>query len=90
MLIHELIQLRAGVAPQHIALHDGGREMAYAALTKEVTCAANLFLNLGLDRRERVAVYMDKRIDTVVALFGTAAAGGVFVPVNPLLRPEQV
>jgi acyl-CoA synthetase (AMP-forming)/AMP-acid ligase II len=26
----------------------------------------------------------------VVAVFGAAAAGGVFVPVNPLLKPEQV
>lgn len=90
MLIHELIQHRAGVAPQHIALHDGAREIAYAALAAEVRCAANLFLGLGLDRNDRVAVYMDKRIDTVVALFGAAAAGGVFVPVNPLLKPEQV
>jgi acyl-CoA ligase (AMP-forming) (exosortase A-associated) len=90
MLIHELIQHRAGVAPQHTALHDGAREIAYAALATEVTCAANLFLGLGLDRNDRVAVYMEKRIDTVVALFGAAAAGGVFVPVNPLLRSEQV
>jgi acyl-CoA ligase (AMP-forming) (exosortase A-associated) len=90
MLIHELILDRVDVAPQHIALRDSGRELAYAALAEEITCAANLFLNLGLDRRERVAVYMDKRIDTVIALFGAAAAGGVFVPVNPLLRPEQV
>ena len=90
MLIHELIQHRAGATPQHTALQDGEREITYAVLAKEITCAANLFLNLGLDHRERVAIYMDKRIDTVVALFGTAAAGGVFVPVNPLLRPDQV
>ena len=33
---------------------------------------------------------MEKRVDTVIAVFGAAAAGGVFVPVNPLLKPEQV
>lgn len=90
MLIHELILHHVDTATQHIALRDNARQVAYAALAEEVTCAANLFLGLGLDRRERVAVYMDKRIDTVVALFGTAAAGGVFVPVNPLLKSEQV
>jgi acyl-CoA synthetase (AMP-forming)/AMP-acid ligase II len=31
-----------------------------------------------------------KRFETVVAAFGAAAAGGVFVPVNPLLKPAQV
>ena len=25
-----------------------------------------------------------------IAAFGTAAAGGVFVPLNPLLKPDQV
>jgi len=37
-----------------------------------------------------VAVYMEKRIENVAAMFGASAAGCVFVPVNPLLKPEQV
>ena len=45
---------------------------------------------LGLSCGDRVAVYLDKRIETVTALFGVSAGGGVFVPVNPLLRPRQV
>lgn len=90
MLIHELIRQQAETAPRRTALRDHSREVDYAALAKDVACAANLFLGLGLGRHERVAVYMDKRIDTVAALFGAAAAGGAFVPVNPLLKPEQV
>src|SRR5919107_37153 len=39
---------------------------------------------------ESVAVYLDKRVETVTAIFGASAAGGVFVPVNPLLRARQV
>jgi acyl-CoA ligase (AMP-forming) (exosortase A-associated) len=45
---------------------------------------------LGLQRGERVGIFLDKRIETVVSVFGTSAAGGVFVPVNPVLRPKQV
>ena len=90
MLLHELILHNANVAPQSIALSDGGREVIYADLAEEITSASNLFLSLGLDRRDRVAIYMDKRVDTVVAMFGAAAAGGAFVPVNPLLKPDQV
>ena len=44
----------------------------------------------ALDRGDRVAVYLDKRIETVTSIFGTSAAGGVFVPVNPVLKPKQV
>ena len=44
----------------------------------------------GIGRGERVAVYLEKRVENVAAMFGAAAAGAVFVPVNPLLKPEQV
>ena len=40
---------------------------------------------------DRVAVFLDKRLETVESIFGVSAAGGVFVPVNPLLlKPQQV
>lgn len=51
---------------------------------------ASGLLELGLLRGERVAIYLEKRIETVVASFGAPAAGGVFVPINPLLKAEQV
>mgnify|MGYP003694504057 CR=1 FL=1 len=44
----------------------------------------------GCSRSDRVGIYLDKRIETVVACFGAAEAGCVFVPLNPLLKPEQV
>ena len=45
---------------------------------------------LSASRSERVAVYLEKRFEAVIACFGAAAAGCVFVPVNPLLKPKQV
>ena len=51
---------------------------------------ASGLLQLGLARGERVGIYLEKRPETVVASFGAPAAGGVFVPLNPLLKPEQV
>ncbi len=89
-LVHELIVRSAHRNPEAIALSEGGQAISYRELAGEVAQAADLFLGLGLARRERVAVYMDKRIATVVSMFGAAAAGGVFVPVNPLLKPPQV
>ncbi len=89
-LVHELIGAGGRRAPGAIALQDGRQALDYPALDDAVLQAADFYLVLGLERGERVAVYLEKRLDTVVALFGAAAAGGVFVPVNPLLKPEQV
>jgi acyl-CoA ligase (AMP-forming) (exosortase A-associated) len=89
-LVHELVFAAAARQPSALALRDGKRDLDYAALAEEVHRCAQAFLGLGLERSDRVAVYLEKRLETVSALFGAAAAGGVFVPVNPLLKPEQV
>lgn len=89
-LVHDFIFSSASRAPDAEALVDGARRLSYAqlaALTRR-TCAA--LRARGARRGERVAVYMEKNIEHVAALFGAAAAGMVFVPVNPLLKPEQV
>ncbi len=89
-LIHELIEASAASTPTAQALCDGAHTFDYGQLAGETRRVARLYRQIGLERWERVAVYLDKRLETVVALFGAAAAGGVFVPVNPLLKPEQV
>jgi acyl-CoA ligase (AMP-forming) (exosortase A-associated) len=89
-LIHHFIFDSARRAPGAQALVHGERRLDYATLADAVTRTAHGLLALGLQRGERVAVYMEKNVENVAAMFGASAAGGVFVPVNPLLKAEQV
>lgn len=88
--IHHLISEAAGIRPSAPAVTFRDVSVTYAQLWDEVQCFGAALSELGLRRGDRVAVYLDKRIETVAALFGASAASGVFVPVNPLLRPKQV
>src|SRR5690606_12113132 len=89
-LLHHLIANAAANRPDASALTFGGQTLSYEALQTAVNAFAAGLAALGLARAERVAVYLDKRPETVIAFFGASAAGGVFVPVNPILNPEQV
>ncbi len=89
-LLHHLVQSSAERTPDAPALVFGQESLDYAHLHGQITAFASGLISLGLARGERVAVYLDKRIETVAAFFGTSAAGGVFVPVNPILKAEQV
>jgi acyl-CoA ligase (AMP-forming) (exosortase A-associated) len=89
-LIHEFIFTSAQRTPDAEALVSGKRRLDYATLAEAVRQVTNGLIATGLGRGERVAVYLEKNVENVVAMFGAAAAGGVFVPVNPLLKPEQV
>jgi acyl-CoA synthetase (AMP-forming)/AMP-acid ligase II len=89
-LIHDSIFDSAARTPDAEALADGAARCTYVELAQQVGAAAALLLSHGMRPGERIAIYMEKRIENVVAMFGAAAAGCVFVPVNPLLKPEQV
>jgi acyl-CoA ligase (AMP-forming) (exosortase A-associated) len=89
-LIHELIADKAQSVPEAKALLFKGHSLDYAELQREVDVVANGLLTLGVAAGERVAVYLPKQPETVFGLFGAAAAGACFVPVNPLLKPRQV
>jgi len=89
-LIHDSIFDSAARTPDAEALSHGESRCSYAELAAQVRAVAALLLAQGLEPGARVAVYMEKRIENVAAMFGAAAAGCVFVPVNPLLKPEQV
>jgi acyl-CoA ligase (AMP-forming) (exosortase A-associated) len=89
-LLHELILEQADRRPAATAIAHRQTHLDYAALAGQVQTVGRGLRALGLNRAERVAVYLPKQPETVAALFGAALAGGVFVPINPLLKAEQV
>ncbi len=68
----------------------GARALSYGELAEQVERARGAFIRLGLPRGARVAVFLEKRTEMVVACWAAAAAGLVMVPLNPGLKPEQV
>ena len=89
-LLPHLIDIAAQREPGREALRAGFDAMDYATLAAQVRAFSGGLIRLGLERRERVALFLDKRLETVVGCFGALAAGGVMVPINPLLKPAQV
>src|SRR5277367_3957034 len=89
-LLHHLIEASARRHGSGQALSFREAVLDYATLAERVAQAADGFAGVGLRRGERLAIYLEKRIETVAAMFGAAAAGGVYVPINPLLKPRQV
>jgi acyl-CoA ligase (AMP-forming) (exosortase A-associated) len=90
ILLPELISRSATREPDAIALTHGQRSISYGLLQQSLSRFAGGLINLGMQRGERIGIYLEKRLETVVASFGSAAAGCVFVPLNPLLKADQV
>ena len=90
VLLHQLVEAAAVRDPAACALEYGAETLNYAELARAVASFAASATTLGIERGERIAVYLEKRFETMIALFGASAAGAVMVPVNPSLKPAQV
>jgi acyl-CoA ligase (AMP-forming) (exosortase A-associated) len=89
-LLFELALRSAERTPHAPSLSFKGRTIDYASLAVGIDRFARGLVNLRLRRLERAAIYLPKQPETVIAMFGSGRAGCVFVPINPLLKPNQV
>jgi acyl-CoA ligase (AMP-forming) (exosortase A-associated) len=81
---------RAEDVAEKAAVVDGDRPCTYARLAARARRLAGQLRRRGLKPGDRVAIYLDKSADAVIALYGTWMAGGVAVPVNEGLLSRQV
>ena len=86
----DLVQSATRRTPQAEALVCGDVRLSYLELLTRSRAFGRALSALGITPGERVAIFLDKRIETVVSMLGACAAGCIFVPVNPLLKPDQV
>lgn len=88
--LHDLVRQSARDHGAATALTSGTTTLTYEELWQRVKAVGAGLQRLRLTRGDRVGIFLDKRIETVTGIFGTSAASGVFVPINPLLRSRQV
>ena len=88
--IYDLIETAARIDPHKLALVEGERTMDYGGLLKCARAIAALLLEAGVEPGGAVGVLFPNSIEYVAAFFGVAAAGGVVVPLDPSLGPDEM
>jgi acyl-CoA ligase (AMP-forming) (exosortase A-associated) len=89
-LLHDLVYATAEATPESTALLFKKEALTFEQLAAGVDRFSESVCGLGLNPDERVAIYLPKQVEVVTGVFGAPAAGGVAVPVNPMLKAQQV
>jgi long-chain acyl-CoA synthetase len=77
--------------PQKKALFWGEKEYSFQELLDEsARVAAHLQAKMGVKPGDRVALWLKNCPEFIPSLFGILFAGGVVVPVNNFLKPDEV
>jgi long-chain acyl-CoA synthetase len=90
LTLPEILSRTAKRFPKTRAIRFVNRAMTYRELDAEVSRFASALSALGLGRGDRVAIHLPNLPQTVIAFYGTLAAGGVAVLTNPLYVAREI
>jgi acyl-CoA ligase (AMP-forming) (exosortase A-associated) len=88
-LLHHLVANQS-TSPDKIAIVDGDDAYTFGQLRGAVTCLADELRANGVERGDRVGVFLPKSFAECAAIFAPSLVDAVLVPVNAVLKPNQV
>jgi acyl-CoA ligase (AMP-forming) (exosortase A-associated) len=89
-LIWHLLRDSVRRTPDSEALVHGDQRLTYRQVARDTGGLATSLRAVGMKRGDRVGIYLEASVPQVVAIFGVSQGEGVYVPINTLLRSEQV
>jgi amino acid adenylation domain-containing protein len=82
-LLNSLLTASAERYPDRDAVRDGGRSLTYAELETHANRLSDLLRTVGVVRGERVGLYLDKSLESLIGIYGVLKAGATYVPFDP-------
>jgi acyl-CoA ligase (AMP-forming) (exosortase A-associated) len=89
-LIHHMLLASAQRSPEKEALVYGEQRLHYGEVARLTNGLAAGLRCAGISRGDRVGIYLETSVEQVLSIFAISVVGGVFVPINAQLFPEQV
>ncbi len=90
MQVEEFLERSFKSTPKKTALVCGGSRYTYAQVERASNRLAHALAANGVERGDRVAVYLENSFEAVAGVFAALKAGGVFVVVNATTKPDKL
>jgi acyl-CoA ligase (AMP-forming) (exosortase A-associated) len=88
--LHDLLRNSVERDPDKVAIVDGSAEYTYGDLDLQSNSLCAALVEAGVEKGDRVGVYMEKSWEAIVAMLAASRAGAAYVNINPLFKPPQV
>ena len=88
--LHDYLEHAARTRGGEVALVCAGQRLTYAEIDARANGLAHALVERGVERGDRVIVFGDNTVDTVVAFWGVLKASAVVSIVNPLTKADKL
>jgi len=89
-LLHDYLTRAAAARPERIALVCGRERLSYAEIDRRSNALANHLLASGVRRGDRVLIFAENTVETVIAFWAVLKANAVVSVVNPRTKAEKL
>src|SRR4030042_3339262 len=92
-LLHQLLSESAARYPDREAIVFKDRIITYSKLERESNKLSHTLIKYGIAKGDRVGLYMDRGIESLIAACGVLKVGAAYVPINtasPLIRVNYI
>jgi len=90
MLVNDFLENNAERFPNKVALVCDGKRLTYAQIEERANQVANGLLDMGVQRGDRVAIWLPNSVETVVAIFAVLKAGATFAVINATTKYDKL
>ena len=90
MLVNQFLSNSVDLYPEKEALICPEGRFLYKILGDKVLDFSNLLLNLNVNKSDRVLIFLENSLESVVSIFGILEIGGVFVVINPQMKSKKM
>jgi amino acid adenylation domain-containing protein len=88
--LHDYLEQAARVAGEKIALVRGSARLTFGAIDRRANHLAHVLVERGVGRGDRVIVFGENTVETVVAFWAVLKANAVVSIVNPQTKAEKL
>lgn len=90
MLLHHDFEASLRRHPSKVALVCGSARHTYAEVDLRAREMASALQRRGVQRGDRVALFLDNGIEFVAGVYAALRLGAVFMPINPLTKSDKL
>jgi len=90
MQVEEFLEYSAQRFPDKVALVCGGERLTYREIDRESNRLAHALQDAGVQRGDRVAVFLPNCVEAVLSIFAILKAGAVFVVLNSTTKTDKL
>jgi len=87
--LHQILEQTAVKFPKKEAFRFLDQSISFEDLNCKSNQLADYLIKTGLQKSDRVGIYMNRCLETTIAVYGILKSGGVYVPLDPFAPYER-